>query len=69
MRWFWKLHILVLVLIEDVAILAAILKLGQIFDQLPPTFEIYSKFVGLFFRRLKLVTSIPLLVLRVVNFL
>ena len=58
-----------LVLIEDVAILAAILKLGQIFDQLPPTFEIYSKFVGLFFRRLKLVTSIPLLVLRVVNFL
>ena len=69
MCWFWKLHILVLVLIEDIAILAAILKLRQIFDQLPPTFEIYSKFVGLFFRRLKLVTSIPLLVLRVVNFL
>ena len=69
MRWFWKLHILVLVLIEDVAILAAILKLRQIFDLLLPTFEIYSKFVGLFFRRLKLVTSIPLLVLRVVNFL
>ena len=58
-----------LVLIEDIAILAAILKLRQIFDLLPPTFEIYSKFVGLFFRRLKLVTSIPLLVLRVVNFL
>ena len=58
-----------LVLIEDITILTAILKLGQIFDLLPPTFKIYSKFVGLFFRRLKLVTSIPLLVLRVVNFL